>query len=126
MTGQVKEDLISRFGELGVRVEDGCVHFDPSYLRREEFSAEAQEWTFSDGQETRTVTVPADALAFCLCGVPVIYRIANQAKIRLHTIEKDRVSVEGERLDRSWSQCLFTRSGTIRQIEVDVPKTALQ
>ena len=37
MTGQVKEDIISRFGELGVFVEDGTLLFDPCMLRKEEF-----------------------------------------------------------------------------------------
>ena len=34
MTGQVKEDLLCRFGELGVRVTDGCIHFDRALLQR--------------------------------------------------------------------------------------------
>jgi hypothetical protein len=34
MTGQVKEDILSRFGELGVFVNEGCIHFNPCLLRR--------------------------------------------------------------------------------------------
>lgn len=34
MTGQVKEDILSRFGELGVRVSDGTLGFDPTILRQ--------------------------------------------------------------------------------------------
>ena len=30
MTGQVKEDILSRMGEIGVRVENGIVKFDPA------------------------------------------------------------------------------------------------
>jgi hypothetical protein len=102
------------------------VHFAPTYLSREEFSVEAQEWMFSTGDDTRIETLPPDSLAFCLCGVPVIYRIANQAKIRLQTNERKKIVSEGKRLDRSWSQCLFARDGKIRKIEVDVTQTALR
>ena len=37
MTGQVKEDIITRFGELGVRVKNGCVSIEPSLLSDSEF-----------------------------------------------------------------------------------------
>ena len=37
MTGQVKEDVITRFGELGVFVKHGKLYFNPCLLRKEEF-----------------------------------------------------------------------------------------
>ena len=37
MTGQVKEDILSRFGELGVSVSNGAVQFNPEILRTDEF-----------------------------------------------------------------------------------------
>jgi hypothetical protein len=118
MTGQVKEDIISRLGELGVIVADGRVRFSPTYLRREEFNAEAQEWVFSTGSEPGKEILPPDSLAFCFCGVPVIYRVAKAARIRLYGQENEVVTVEGEGLDRPWSQALFARNGHIRKIEV--------
>ena len=54
MTGQVKEDILCRFGELGVRVQDGKVSFRPTLLRDEEF--------LSDG-----------TLSFSYCGAKVTY-----------------------------------------------------
>ena len=38
MTGQVKEEILTRFGELGLRVSDGTVRFEPSLLRPSEFN----------------------------------------------------------------------------------------
>ena len=55
MTGQVKEDILCRFGELGVRVNNGCVTFQPTLLRDDEFLA--------DG-----------TLSFTYCGAQVTYR----------------------------------------------------
>jgi hypothetical protein len=126
MTGQVKEDLISRFGELGVRVEDGCVHFTPSYLAREEFSTGRQEWTFSTGRQLRTETLPPGSLAFCLCGVPVVYRIAKHAKIQLQLVDDAIITFEETGLDPSWSRSLFDRDGQILKIEVDLPELTPQ
>ena len=37
MTGQVKEDILSRFGELGVFVKEGKLFFNPRLLRENEF-----------------------------------------------------------------------------------------
>jgi len=37
MTGQVKEDIITRFGELGLVIENGCIHFTPRLLLKSEF-----------------------------------------------------------------------------------------
>ena len=37
MTGQVKEDILCRFGELGYYVKKGCLGFYPDILNLEEF-----------------------------------------------------------------------------------------
>ena len=54
MTGQVKEDIISRFFELGVHVKDGQITFCPTMLT---------EADFRDGE-----------LRFSYCGTEIIYR----------------------------------------------------
>ena len=54
MTGQVKEDIISRWFELGVSVHDGQITFRPTML---------SEKDFVDGE-----------LRFTYCGTEVIYR----------------------------------------------------
>ena len=60
MTGQVKEDIISRFFELGVHVQDGQVSFYPTMLT---------EADFKDGE-----------LHFSYCGTEIIYRLTGQGK----------------------------------------------
>jgi hypothetical protein len=37
MTGQVKEDILTRIGELGVQMKDGQLSFNPQILAKEEF-----------------------------------------------------------------------------------------
>ncbi|EHR69847.1 hypothetical protein BurJ1DRAFT_0974 [Burkholderiales bacterium JOSHI_001] len=65
MTGQVKEEILTRWGELGLRFEAGLVRFDPVLLDRAE--------------------VPADgALCFTLARVP--YRIRHGVRTRVRTL----------------------------------------
>lgn len=54
MTGQVKEDIISRFFELGVSVHDGCITFAPVMLTDKDFI---------NGE-----------LRFTYCGTEIIYK----------------------------------------------------
>ena len=58
MTGQVKEDIISRFFELGVQVQNGQITFCPTMLT---------EADFRDGE-----------LRFSYCGTEIIYRKTAQ------------------------------------------------
>lgn len=48
MTGQVKEDILSRFGELGVFVTEGKLGFNPRLLRVEEFLNIPKTFTYID------------------------------------------------------------------------------
>ncbi len=126
MTGQVKEDIIVRFAELGVRVEGGAVRFEPRLLRREEFLAEAEQGSFATGEGGQRERLPAGSLAFTLCGVPVVYRLADEAAIRLYTGPGEVERIAGCGLGPHWSASLFQREGRIRKLEVDVPLAVLQ
>ena len=109
MTGQVKEEVITRWGELGVEVSSGRVAFDPSVVSE-------GEWR-SDG-----------TLRFTFCGVPVEYArgevgaaVASRGPGAVVTAEVllasgERVSVAGGRLDAALSELVFTRSGAVLQI----------
>jgi hypothetical protein len=48
MTGMVKEEVLTRFGELGVRVNEGGVNFELALLRAREFVASPQTFRFLD------------------------------------------------------------------------------
>jgi hypothetical protein len=124
MTGQVKEEILTRFGELGVGVDDGVACFRPVMLRREEFREEAGAFCYHDveGKAAR-IDVPADALAFTWCQVPVVYVLsAGPASIRV--TDRDGLTAEhaGDSLDAATSRALFERSGRIARIDVAVPE----
>jgi hypothetical protein len=127
MTGQVKEDIISRFNELGVCISEGEIAFEPVTLRRDEFLSGPALWRYSVGGEERREELEAGSIAFTLCGVPVIYRLAEAGAIRAFLDQEDQPEViRGTRLGQSWSRSLFRREGHVRKIEVDIPRAMLR
>jgi hypothetical protein len=128
MTGQVKEEVLSRFGELGLQVSGGEVRFDPSLLRAREFSPETRRFRFLDVDgQWQELTIPASGLAFTWCQVPIIYRLRNEGGSTLAITLQDGTiqTVPQPSLPASLSSELFRRSGHIRQISLDLPREAL-
>ena len=77
MTGQVKEDILSRFGELGVFVEEGQLFFNPCLLRKEEFLQLSKPFNYvSVSGESKSIELPVNSFGFTNCQVPIIYNIA--------------------------------------------------
>jgi hypothetical protein len=126
MTGQVKEDIISRFGELGVFVKDGQLGFDPSMLRKSEFLTKKQFFNYIDVQG-KTIELPLEekSLCFTYCQVPVLYKLANENS--LEVIASNGVSTfEKLYLDTTHSQKVFGRTGEIIRIVVQIKQENLR
>jgi hypothetical protein len=128
MTGQVKEEVLSRFGELGVRVADGEVRFEPGLLRAREFSSETRRFRFLDVHgQWQELTVPSPGLVFTWCQVPIVYHLRGDDRPSLAiTLEDGGIRTLPQlSLPTELSSELFRRSGHIRQISLAVPKEAL-
>jgi hypothetical protein len=128
MTGQVKEEIITRFGELGIRVQNGAVRFEPALLRSREFHGERRPFRYLDVRNRwQRFEVPAAALAFSWCQVPIIYRLDDQAEPSLSVVRNDGSTRrrQGLSLGPEDSGELFRRSGTIQRLEVTFPAAAL-
>jgi hypothetical protein len=121
MTGQVKEEILTRFGELGIRVSDGAVRFQPRLLRALEFCDTPSTLRYLDVDGSwQHLAVPAGALAFTWCQVPVLYRIDGQGDPALTITYADgepRVSHTAE-LSPQDSAALFLRNGRVRQLSL--------
>ena len=126
MTGQVKEDLITRAIELGVRVEEGEIRFEPVLLRRDEFLQQAASWRYPSPQGEQRELLPAGTLGFTLCGVPVVYRLADAPLIRFHDGDGAPHVLQGTGLGKERSRRVFRRERGIRRIEVDVDPGSLR
>ena len=128
MTGQVKEEILTRFGELGVTVENGLVAFRPVLLRPLEFLGESGTYRIHDLDGiARSIPVPAGSLAFSFCQVPVVYELTRGEEwIRITTSEGKSRTRAGNQLDAGTSRSLFARRGEISRIDVGVPERALR
>jgi len=122
MTGQVKEDVLSRFGELGVRVKSGAIHFEPTILKKSEFLSSPHKFKYIDVLGNRTaMELHEGSLGFTVCQVPVVYTLAESAAIKVHTVDGVR-EFAGTAMDNATSREVFMRTNTVSKIEVAVVK----
>ncbi|PSU35767.1 hypothetical protein [Photobacterium lutimaris] len=127
MTGQVKEEILTRFGELGVCIEEGLIHFKPSLLRNVEFLKADSRFDFIniDG-ENQTMLLPKGSLAFTYCQIPVVYRVVEEkAGVEVVLNNNDCIQLPGVSLDMDISRHLFARTGEVKVITVSIPATML-
>ncbi|MEM6360544.1 MAG: hypothetical protein AAF731_10655 [Bacteroidota bacterium] len=127
MTGQVKEDILSRFGELGVFVDKGLLYFNPRMLRKDEFLTTAETFTYvSVSGEYKSLMLEAGSLCFTYCQVPVVYKISNEENLEVLLNDGTSTNIESLSLDESLSQQIFQRNDKVTQIIAHVKETALK
>ena len=123
MTGQVKEDILSRFGELGIRVEDGILGFDPVILHPSEFLSEAQCFEYFDvNQNKQQIELEENSLAFTVCQVPIILKKSDTQKISVEFNDGTSTTSPGKQLDSNTTQHIFKRTNHVKQLIVYVKK----
>lgn len=121
MTGMVKEEVLTRFGEMAIRIEDGSIVFDPVLLRKREFLQEAallRCWDV-DGVEQQ-IDIPAGAFGLTLCRVPFVVYQADTDSVTLTLKDGSKEEIEGHRLDAAISHRIFTQDGSVRRVDVSV------
>ena len=123
MTGQVKEDILSRFGELGVYVKDGVLGFKPTILRKEEFLKEPKTFIYTDvNQKRNSIPLEKKSLAFTYCQIPVIYEISDVEGMKVTFNNGTSEELSTTFLDVSTSKKVFERTGEVEKIIVSVIK----
>ena len=121
MTGQVKEDVLCRFGELGVFVKNGVVLFNPRLLRRKEFLTEQKNFTYTDvNKEVKTLLLEKDTFCFTYCQVPIIYKISDKDKISVVFNNESLEEFNSLKMDVKTSKTLFDRTGEINHVIVEL------
>ena len=123
MTGQVKEEILTRFGELGIRVSNGEVEIQPALLRTREFRAEGRSYCYLDADDAwQDIELPPSSLAFTWCQVPMVYVLddASQPGLQVQYDDGTETSHTGLSVPTDVSAEVFRRSGRVRQITVTV------
>jgi hypothetical protein len=118
MTGQVKEDILSRFGELGVTVRNGQIFFDPALLQVDEFVKKTKTFEFYDiAANKQQLPLQQDMLGFTLCQVPFLYKRGKTSQIVVHFSDGQKQTLDGLQLPEDLSTSLFKRENKILRIE---------
>ncbi len=119
MTGQVKEDVISRFGELGIVVKNGELSFAVGLLDKKEFLTGAGEFQYyNHAGEKATLSLEKNSLAFTIAQVPVVYKLTRTEKVRVYVKKGSVKTFPSLFLDKDTSALVFSRSGEVIRIEV--------
>lgn len=119
MTGQVKEDILSRFGELGVFVKEGKLQFNPRLLRVSEFLKEPTLFRYTDvDSQQKEIALEKDSLAFTYCQIPVIYKLSTENRIKIIGEGSPTKVLDSLSLDKAYSKRVFSRLGDIKKIIV--------
>ena len=128
MTGQVKEELITRFIELGVVVEDGAVSFTPALLRQQEFLGHGVDFRYLNvAGQWNILPIAPKQLAFTWCQVPIVYSVNTDNKNTLRIVyENGEELISNELLiNADTARDIFARTGKIAKITVDFDASAL-
>ncbi len=119
MTGQVKEDILTRFGELGMHVKNGQLHFEPKLLKKEEFLNTGGVFNYIDLYSChKHLILSADELAFTYCQTPVIYKIADQTGVELVMHNNELIQYNSMILNNIQSKNIFDKNGEIILVRV--------
>jgi len=127
MTGQVKEDILVRFMELGISVKDGRLAFNPKLLKKDEFISESRITTLRNtNAEAKNIDLQPGQLCFSVCQIPVIYSISDKNEVTVKYVNGNSVKVEGNELDRDLSAEIFSRNPEVEKVEVQLDEGELR
>ncbi len=119
MTGQVKEEILTRLGELGVEIEDGRLRFAPRLLCREEFFTGPHRFEYIglSGQEM-TWEMGANCIGFTYCQTPICYQLSKNTGICIEWADGRLERIDTNSLSADISASIFDRRGDVLRLTV--------
>lgn len=126
MTGQVKEEIITRMGELGCSLKNGKLVFQTNLLKLSEFLKEDAVFSYVDiNHNFCEYSLKPQQLAFTYCQVPIIYQLSEQGyNLSVSFNNQTTENISGNILPAEISKKLFSRSGEIKEIKVSCLKSS--
>ncbi|MWC29149.1 hypothetical protein [Paenibacillus sp. MMS18-CY102] len=119
MTGQVKEDILARRGELGLSVHNGELTFDSEFILPNEILENEGKFDYIDvSGAQKQIALPSRSLAFTLCQIPVTYIFGSDTKIEIEYSNGNTRTIGGTVIDAETSNGIFDRSGAINAVKV--------
>ena len=123
MTGQVKEDILSRFSELGVFVDSGTIKFRTGILKTSEFLSNEEYFEYVDVNGTeKKLMVTKGSLAFTYCQVPFIYQLGNTNSITIYFTDGSTIGSQELTINLEVSSEIMNRTGDVDRVVVTFQK----
>jgi hypothetical protein len=122
MTGLVKEEILTRQAELGLRIEQGRLVFDPLLLDTRELLASPDVYTYLDvNGKTQSLQLDAGSLVYTICQTPVVLKRTGKPSITVLFSDGHTQHFEGNGLDVENSRHIFERDGVLNYLIVNTP-----
>ena len=120
MTGQVKEDVLSRLAELGVAIDQGCLSFQMGLFDENEFLTQPATFQFVNvSGETASLELETGSMAYTICQIPVVVKRGQENRLSIETNDGATRQFNDLRLDAETSQNIFSRDGHVVKIECE-------
>ena len=128
MTGQVKEELLTRWAELGLVVSAGSIHFSSVLFSESELRVEGGTLVHLDVTgRLGHLDVPPRTAAFTICRVPVVVSAADTPPMIVVTFaDGSRREVSGSTLDQQTSRQIFDQTATVARIDVTLSRRSMR
>jgi hypothetical protein len=126
MTGQVKEDIVTRFGDLGVVINHGKISFSPALLESNEFMQEPGSLDYYRGEVKQTLDIGKNELAFTLCNIPVVYCMADNEGHTVWMSDGSTRDFDGHTMNDEISRKIFGRKEEISRIYVNINRQRIK
>lgn len=121
MTGQVKEEVITRLAELGLVVSEGVIAFNPVLLRAQEFLSDPMPLHYFDvAGRARTITIESGQIGFTFCQVPVVVQQGRESSIAIRYNDGAESVLSADRLPEELSHSVFMKKGEVSQLTVTI------
>lgn len=119
MTGQVKEDILTRIGELGVFINNEKLIFSPVLLNKKELITSQETFEYiSLNSEKKQLSIPKNSLAFTFCQIPILYKLSDSEKAVVQFNDGSSREFDDFEIDEELSGKIFGRTGDIDYISV--------
>lgn len=121
MTGQVKEEILFRFLELGVKIRDGRITFHQVLPHADDLLAGPATYSFlGKSGEWESMEIPSGSLAFTFCRTPVVW-VADPAApgVRVdYTDGRDPFFSQSHALSQEDTDAIISGSPAIGRVTV--------
>ena len=119
MTGQVKEEVITRFAEMGIRIVKGRINFDGTLIDEKEFHTKDTHWDIETTLgDNLTLELLARSFGATFCQTPYLIRKGLNPEITVHFKDERKQIISGTELTADLSEEIFNRTGKIAYLSV--------